>query len=221
MTYRERREARAERLEEWAAKRQADARAVLRSHEVYRGDHAFNFQPGHIPERARVIRQADRAFRSMDKAESMASRASGIQTQLDTSIYSDDVDAVERLEERIEELSAKRDRMKAENAAYRAEHKAELKAMNAYDRDVAIPHASFTLTNLGTNINRNRKRLEQLKREAAIVATGSRGRGRPMVSRFASDCAECGNKIDKGAEIIYYRLTREAIHAACLTEQEA
>lgn len=217
MTRRERLEARAERLEGWAAKREAEAAAVLKSHERYRGDHAFNFQPGHIPERARVIRQADRAFESLDKAAGMSSRAAGIEAQLATSIYSDDVDAVEQLEARIGELEAKRDRMKTENAAYRKAHAGELKTMSAYERDQAIPHASFTLTNLGANIRRNRERLEQIKRDRARIEAGDRGRGRPMTSRFASTCADCGEQIEKDSPIIYYRLTREAIHA---THQE-
>lgn len=58
MTYRERREARAERLRGWAEKREKAAEATFKSHEIFRGDHAFNTQPGHIPERARVNREA-------------------------------------------------------------------------------------------------------------------------------------------------------------------
>lgn len=163
LTYRERREARAERLRGWAAKREASAGAVLKSHEVYRGDHAFNFQPGHIPERARVIAQSHRAFESLDKAERMSSRADEIDRQAEHAIYSDDEDACERLQERIAELSAKRDRMKAENAAFRKEHREQLKGKSVYERDCAIPHASFTLSNLSANINRQKKRLAALE----------------------------------------------------------
>lgn len=42
MTYRERRERRAERLRGWADTRQARAAATFAAHEVYRGDVAFN-----------------------------------------------------------------------------------------------------------------------------------------------------------------------------------
>ena len=59
MTYRERRERRAERLRGWAEARQARAAATFAAHEVYRSDYAFNTQPGHIPERARVIARED------------------------------------------------------------------------------------------------------------------------------------------------------------------
>src|SRR3981081_3301018 len=101
LTYRERREARAERLRGWAATRESRARATRAADEHYRGDHAFNFQPGHIPERARVIARTDRAYQSLNKAESMESRADGIESQLAGAIYSDDPDAIEQLEARI------------------------------------------------------------------------------------------------------------------------
>jgi len=80
MTYRERREAEAERLREWAAKREERAAAVFKQGERFHGDFAFNTQPGHIPERARLIAREDRAHESLRKAQSMESRAAGIQT---------------------------------------------------------------------------------------------------------------------------------------------
>ena len=97
--------------------------------ESHPGDHAFNTQPGHIPERARLIAREDRMYGSLDKAESMRSRADGIEGQLATSIYDDDPDAIEQLRARITRLEAERDEAKAKNAAYRREHKAELAAM--------------------------------------------------------------------------------------------
>src|SRR3990172_3785819 len=54
---------RADRYDEWAAKREAVAGATLQTiSDRYRGDHAFNTQPGYIPERARVIRREGRAL---------------------------------------------------------------------------------------------------------------------------------------------------------------
>lgn len=228
-TYRERREARAERLRGWAEKRERDAGAVLQSHEVYRGDHAFNFQPGHIPERARVIAQADRAFASLGKADEMASRAANIEAATDNAIYSDDVDAVERLEARIASLEAERDRWKAYNASCKKTPENnpgdmglldEAQKANVLTIARVCPYqfgkrGEVSYTNLSADIRRNRKRLEEIQARAAIVDAGGRGHGRPMLSRFASDCAECGEGIEKGAEIVYYRLTREALHAAC------
>jgi DNA repair exonuclease SbcCD ATPase subunit len=226
VTYRERREARAERLREWAEKRERDAGAILQSHERYRGDHAFNFQPGHIPERARVIAQADRAFESLGKAGEMASKAANIEAATDNAIYSDDVDAVERLEARIAELEQERDRWKAYNRsckkgapdltvlddAQRA-NVATIQRVCAYQLG---KHGEITYTNLSANITRNRKRLEELRRRAVMVEAGDRGHGRPMLSRYAGVCSVCDGPIERGAEIVYYRMTREALHAGCV-----
>lgn len=170
MTYRDRREARAEHLAEWAAKREAGAAAVFKDREQYRGDHAFNFQPGHIPERARLIAREDRAFRSLDKAESMRSRAAGIEDQLATSIYDDDPDAIEQLRARIARLEAERDAAKAANAAYRREHKAELAKMTPYQRGQAVPYPGYHFQNLSGNLTRQRQRLARLERIARTAA---------------------------------------------------
>lgn len=164
MTYRQRRIARAERLQGWADKRQRDASATLDTiAERYRGDHAFNFQPGHIPERARVIAREDRAFESLDKAADMSRRADGILTAADHAIYSDDEDAPERLRARIAELEAKRDARKAANAAYRKAHGAELRAMTPYERSQAVPFPSYSLSNLSGNIGRQKARLHAIE----------------------------------------------------------
>lgn len=66
----------AEKYEGWAAKRRKAAEAVLdHNREHYRSCHAFNTQPGHIPIRARVIAQDDRAHTSLRKAEEMEEKA--------------------------------------------------------------------------------------------------------------------------------------------------
>lgn len=148
MTYRERRERRAERLRGWAVARQREAGATLdHIHRTYGGDVAFNTQPGHIPERARVIAREDRAFASLRKADGMESRAAGIESQLEHAIYSDDPDAIERLRERIADLEAERAAIKAR------------------------PHEAYELSNLSGNLRRQRERLEHLKRVAAAKAS--------------------------------------------------
>jgi hypothetical protein len=176
MTYRERREAKAERLHGWAAKREADAAAVFKRHEVYRGDTAFNTQPGHIPLRAQVNRQDERAYESSQKAHRMESRASGIESQLVGAIYSDDPDAIPALEARLAKLEAKRNAIKADNAAFRKAVKAAgvTKAGMPYSWQGGkfqghTLHADFELTNLSGDIARNRKRLEELRRRAGGV----------------------------------------------------
>lgn len=167
MTYRERREARVKRLRSWAEKREAAAAAVFEANRPFTSDYAFNTQPGHIPLRARIIKQEDRAFESLQKAERMADRASGIESQLEHAIYSDDEDAVERLRERVESLEAQREQIKTANAAYRKAHKAELAAMTPYERGQSVPFPSYVLQNLSGNIARNRKRLAWLERKSS------------------------------------------------------
>lgn len=166
MTYRTRRLARADRLRGWAANREARATAQLNSQPELRHDWAFITQPGHIPARARMNAADDRAFRSLEKADAMASRADEIERQAANAIYSDDPDAIERLEAKIAKLEATRDARKARNAAWRTEHRAELRTMNAYERDQAQPFASYEITNLTGNIGRLRSRLEYLRRRA-------------------------------------------------------
>ena len=163
MTYRERREARAAKLRGWAEQRETRAAAALATGDQYRGDFAFNTQPGHVPERARLIAREDRAFASLNKAAQMRSRAEGIERQADHAIYSDDEDAVERLEERIAELEAQREHRKTANAAYRKAHRAELAAMSPYERYQAVPYPGYSLSNIGGNISRLRDRLATLR----------------------------------------------------------
>lgn len=182
-TYRERREARAERLDEWAEKREARAESglararemgsvipfgqpILVGHHSERGDRRY---------RDRIGRTYDRAFEDAAKAESMAGRASTIRSQLDESIYDDDPDAIERLTERIEAREAERAAMVEANAAFRREHRAELKAMTAYQRSQAVPHPSYQISNLAGSIKRDRDRLAVVRRlqERAAAAEAS------------------------------------------------
>jgi hypothetical protein len=178
-TYRERREARAERLRGWAEKREVRAEAQLTSQTELRHDWAFITQPGHIPARARMNAADDRACESLRKAESMNSRAAGIEAQLAGAIYSDDENAIEALQARIAALEVERDRIKAYNATCRkgaqdlsilteAEKRSLLGVLRyaPYQcKGGAFP--SYHLSNLSANINRNRKRLEQLLQEAS------------------------------------------------------
>jgi len=171
MTYRDRREARAERLREWAGTREQRAGAVLAAGEPYTSDTAFNTQPGHIPFRARLIAREDRAHESLGKAASMRSRADGIEGQLAGAVYEDDPDAIGQLRARITRLEAERDTAKAANAAYRREHRAELKATeSAYERDQAVPYPGYHLQNLSGNLSRQRARLARLELERAAEA---------------------------------------------------
>lgn len=179
-TYRERREARAERLRQWAEQRQARASATLAADaaQPYAHDIAFLTQPGHIPERARMIAREDRAFESLAKAQSMAARADGIEAQAERAIYSDDPDAPERLRARIADLEAERDRIKTYNATCRAgrpdptvlddRQRADLLSLARYaafqlGKNGAMP--AYALSNLAGNIARQRDRLARMLAE--------------------------------------------------------
>jgi hypothetical protein len=197
VTYRERREAKAERLQEWAAKRHAQAVAQLSSQPEMRHDWAFVTQPGHIPQRARMIAADERAFRSMDKADAMLARADGIASQLDSSIYSDDPDAVERLEERIAKLEAKRDAIKTHNKTHRngsgctcpegcgCRSRFEVTRCDC----TSHPLPGYVLANLSSDIKRNRDRLDMLQRQARRAVEAEEAGGtliRPLPSGYVS-----------------------------------
>lgn len=176
MTYRERREARAERLRDWAGKREAKAEAAYE--QAHQMADAIPFgQPilvGHHSEsrdrryRDRVMNTGLRGLEHSRKAESMNSRADNIEGELASSIYDDDPDAIEQLRERIAKLEAERDAAKARNAAYRRDHKAELAALgSAFLRNQAMPYPSYHFQNLSGNLSRQRQRLARLERAAA------------------------------------------------------
>lgn len=216
-TYRERRLAKANRLRGWAEAR--ESRDSSRTPAEQALDAIPFGQPilvGHHSERRHrnAVDKADNAMRrrmeSLDKAEDMASRADNIEAAAERAIYSDDEDAVERLRERIAELEAQRTTIKAANAEYRKAHKDELKGLSAYQRDQALPYQGYVLTNLGGNINRNKKRLAQMEREKAQGPTA-----RIMFARFDSDCSECGDAMHKGDQIAYTRATRSAVCMSC------
>jgi len=190
MTYRERRERKAERLREWAEKRETKAEtAYERSRQI--ADMIPMGQPilvGHHSEKRhrRDIDRMDRGMRaSIDnsrKADDFRRRADGIEAAAERAIYSDDDDAIERLRERIAELEAERERLKAYNASARKAAKqggvGDTSLLTAGERKElagiakacsymlgpggAMP--SYKLTNLGGNIARNRKRLAGLER---------------------------------------------------------
>jgi hypothetical protein len=218
--YRERREARAERLREWAAKRETKAEAAFNTAESMAAVIPFG-QPilaGHHSER-RDRRYRDRIGRNMDrgldhsrKAADMASRADGIEAAAERAIYSDDPDAIERLAKRIAELEAERDSVKERNAAYRKEHRAELAAMTAYQRSQAVPHPSYELQNLGGNIGRQRKRLAELEREAEHGP-----RLRLIVAKYRGTCDKCHGEIEPGNRILYAKGHTEHVEDDCLT----
>lgn len=127
MTRRERLERKAERRAEWAEKADKVSEASFRgAREATAG-----IPPGqpilvghHSEKRHRAaLRRHDARMRKgcerADMAANHRSKADGLQRQLDNSIFSDDPDAVEALQERIAALEAERDRRKSINAEWR------------------------------------------------------------------------------------------------------
>lgn len=182
MTYRERREAKADRYREWADKREAKATADFKKVDDIASVIPFG-QPilvGHHSE-GRARRDQDRIYSGMsrgvenlNKAETFRGRADTIESQLERSIYSDDEDAVEKLEERIEALETERTAIVKFNATVRKgspdytlltrKQAADLVVNVRHGFDRAGQFPAYVTTNLSGNINRNKKRLEALRR---------------------------------------------------------
>ena len=197
MTYRERRERRAERLREWAAKRAAKSAAAFdRAHDLA-GQIPLG-QPvlvGHHSER-RHRRHLDRIDGAMKAgvehgrtAERMDERAGNIEAALEASIYDDDADAIERLRERIARLEAERDRIKAYNASCRRgqpdpsllderqrEQLESVRRHAPYQLGKGGAFPSYALSNLSGNLARNRQRLARLLDEAGRRPAAEDGR---------------------------------------------
>ena len=189
MTRRERLERKLEKREEWANGREQKAGALLKRNEPYRGDIAFNTQPGHIPERARAIARSDKAFEHTNMANHHRSKAAGLEDQLERTIFDDDRDAIERLTARVEEREQASAHMKAVNAAIRKARKAhpepaallaslvrdgtisEQEAKRLASNFAIVPYnglgyPSYALTNNSANIRRDRQRIEAIKAQA-------------------------------------------------------
>lgn len=220
MTYRERREARAQRLRDQAATRQAKQAGLDRAADPSEKATGIPLgQPilvGHHSERRhrKAVERLDRAMgASVENAQTaarMSARADEIDRQADAAIYDDDPDALDRLRDKLQACEARRDRMKARNAEYRREHRAELKAMGAYERGQAVPFPSYAISNLGGVISATRKRIARLE---AVAERGERGR--PMLARRAGDCRRCPHGIEPGQPILWYRIAGEAQHQEC------
>lgn len=194
MTRRGRLEAKLEKRQEWAESRDRKADAA---HGKFRqiADMIPMGQPilvGHHSEgRHRAdIKRMDSAIRESVESSQMAdlhrSKAAGLERQLESSIFSDDEDAPERIAARIAELEAEREQMKRSNAAFRkgdvawcavtgytpeqaAEARAKIMAGYSWCRQ---PYPAYSLQNLGGNITRLKKRLVdvQARRERSVKA---------------------------------------------------
>jgi uncharacterized protein DUF3560 len=190
-TYRERREARADRLEGWAEKRATRAEAGWEQANTMADAIPFG-QPilvGHHSEkrdrnyRARIAGKMDRALEDQRKAESMAGRAGNIRVQVEHAVYSDDEGAVEALEVKVAGLEAERQRIKDYNASVRRgtpdfelldEGQRASLASTAQHSPYLLKAGkkggwlfpSYASSNLSGLISKTRKRVEELKAKA-------------------------------------------------------
>lgn len=185
MTYRERREARAERLRGWADKRDDKAAGAFDAADSIAERFPFG-QPilvGHHSE-GRARRDQDRITTNMRrgientrKADQMRERAENIERAAKHAIYSDDPDAADALRTKIDKLEAERDRINAYNASCRQRKAAgDTSLLDDRQRADLVTTArvcayqlrkygqfpSYATTNLGGTINAAKKRLEKL-----------------------------------------------------------
>ena len=193
MTRRERMENKIARREEWTDK--AKARSAQAFTAVHRVADGIPFgQPilvGHHSERharrdqERIRSGMDRGCEQQDLAAHHESKAIGLQHQLDRSVFSDDTDAIEKIEARIAEHETQAARMVATNKAWRAHVKgddAPLRALGFDDTGIARlakrvaetwdkkPVAAFEMTNLRARIRTDRLRIDEIKARQARTA---------------------------------------------------
>lgn len=197
MTRRERIERRLELRKMWADRRRERAAAGFAQGERYRGDVAFNTQPGHIPERARVIRAIDRAVEESNMADHHEAKAAGIERQLDTTIFSDDADAAEAIRKKVAAGRVQIERMKTANKIvrkFKGDIPAGVAALVAagfpssfarlFEPDFAgrLGFPSYELTNLGANIRRLEGRIVEIERRKARTEQAETAPGGVVVS---------------------------------------
>lgn len=191
MTTREKLEAKLEKREAWAVARRESAHAGFESaHKLV--ENIPLGQPilvGHHSEKAarnlykRVEQKSLAACESLNMAEHHESKAEGLQRKLDKCIFSDDEDAVEKIEERIAGLERKQAVMVAVNKICRnkktdqAEKEKQIReSMPGIDErtmheifNPVFTHLppgfpSYALSNNNANLNRLKKRIEEVKR---------------------------------------------------------
>lgn len=180
--YQERKDARIDRMEERAARAQAESTAASHTaHKIML--HIPPGQPilvGHHSERHhrrdldKIDRNMRRSIEAEEKAAYYADRA--LSAANNTAISSDDPEAVDKLEAKISKLEAAQERDKALNAYYRknktvkgfpgisdeeADHAD--KELSEMREAIRRPIPSWQLSNRNAEINRLKKRIESLR----------------------------------------------------------
>lgn len=210
MTRRERLERKVEKRLEWSDSRSAKAAQRFdTAHKAIAGIPAG--QPilvGHHSERhhradlARHDSNMRAAIESQGMAERHKSVAVSLQNTLDSSIFSDDTDAVEALEKRIAEREAESERMRFVNKAHakflktgkldEALTDAERTLIQAFKPRYSFephPYAPYALSNLRGRISADKKRLESVKRRHARIERAESAGG--VVIEKSADGERC------------------------------
>lgn len=190
MTYRERRQARADRLREWADKRmdksdrafqaaRTIADGIPLGQPILVGHHS---EGRHRRDIARIDNNMRKGVESERMAQSMTSRADNIEAAAEVAIYNDDHDAVERLTAKLAGLEAERERIKVVNKLIRKsgfeavrdqltdieiKELQTLERVQAHYKPLERGFPPYHLQNLGGTITRTRQRLELLKGKPA------------------------------------------------------
>lgn len=183
MTRRERLENKVAKRQEWAAKAEERSTASFnRAHELT-ANIPFG-QPilvGHHSEgrHRRTLERSDNAMRNAcelsHKAEMHESKAANLENLLDKAIFSDDSDAIEAIEARIQANMEAREKMKKINALYRKADAAGLEAMGINYESLkaklaaaggywgSAPHLPYEMSNIGGRIQADKKRIEHIR----------------------------------------------------------
>jgi hypothetical protein len=151
---RNKKEKRAERYSAWSDKNTEKSNERYNANDIYRDFLSLGepIKVGHHSEKRHrgIFNKYDNNMRKSiefsDKAESQASRAEGIKKQLESIIYLDDFDVINRLELKIAGLEERRDK---------------IKEYNKENKDERYP--SFVLSNLGAVLRKNKKKLDSVR----------------------------------------------------------
>ncbi len=192
MNRRERLERKLEKRREWAAgrKRLADSsfkRAIAATAMIPMGQPILIGHHSEGRHRAAIARSDSamgKMVESMNMAEHHVSKAAGLEAQLDSSIFSDDPDAIEQLEAKVDRLEAERERIKAINKAIRSgagwearispplseDERADLVSLARFGSSSKPGYPPYKLQNLGGVIRNAKQRVEDVKRRNARAA---------------------------------------------------
>ena len=180
MARRERKERKLQLREKWAKINEKKSQQVLdEAHKI--SEHIPPGQPilkGHHSEKKHrrdiesLNNKMHKSIEHANKAEYHKNKAKNLKRQLDTTIFSDDFDAIEKLKAKIEALINQRKRYREINKAIKTNSPIEMTKIERLELDCwkltmnysMFPECKFN--NLSSRIRATKKRLERLKNGA-------------------------------------------------------